>query len=165
MQLLTLLRTHSIAYTVVLSKIDKLLFPGNSTSTATLAKHVAKLPEICRRVRQRLEQDDGYTGRGEEGGGWRGGAEGLTKKRQADATAALALTADVLTASAEKAWPLGSGRKIGVENLRWAVLGAAGLDCDEDGYRRVMRLEAEHWDDEDEHASTASTSSGRMRFV
>jgi len=124
----------------VLSKIDKLLLPRNSTSPTTLAGHLKRLPEICRRIKQRLEQDDRDNSDGEP----------LSKRKQAGATAAMALTSDVLTCSAEKSWPISSGRKIGVENLRWAVLGAAGLDCDEDGHRRVMQLDVENWEDEEE---------------
>lgn len=61
----------------------------------------------------------------------------------------MALTADVLACSAEAAWPVGSGRKVGVENLRWAVLSAAGLDCDEDGVRRAMEVNVEDWRESD----------------
>jgi hypothetical protein len=49
---------------------------------------------------------------------------------------------DVLAASAEKqikglqGW--GGGAKIGIEAVRWAVLKACGLDCDEQGQRRVV---------------------------
>ena len=49
---------------------------------------------------------------------------------------------DVLAASAEKqikglqGW--GGGAKIGIEAVRWAVLKACGLDCDEQGNRRIL---------------------------
>jgi len=168
MQLLALLRTHSIAYTIVLSKIDKLLLPGSSSSAATLAKQLQKLPEICRRTRQQLERDDDKDD--EYGNDSEALGVAMSKKRQAGAAAALALTADVLTCSAEKAWPVGGPRKMGVENLRWAVLGAAGLDCDEHGHRRVMQVDVERWEEEDGIVSRVvdddeTAAPGRMNYM
>jgi len=45
----------------------------------------------------------------------------------------------VLCCCAEKG--LGGGRMLGVDEVRWEVLKACGMDCDEGGQRRQYSLE------------------------
>lgn len=114
-QIAALLRSNGIAHEIVLSKIDKLLLPSGKSGAPAMERNLARLPALFADVHGRLYGDEDLR---------RGAA-----------------MADLLTCSSERDWPLGSGRKIGVDNLRWAVLAAAGLDCDADGQRRVMEYE------------------------
>lgn len=45
---------------------------------------------------------------------------------------------EILTCSAEKS--IEAGKKLGIDGIRWAVLQAAGLDCDAHGRRRVSEV-------------------------
>lgn len=53
----------------------------------------------------------------------------------------LSALGDVLGCSAEVAWPRGNGEKMGINELRWAVLQAVGLDCDENGRMRNLAFD------------------------
>lgn len=120
-----LLRANGVAHDVLVSKIDKLLLPSGGSGAVAMARNIAKLGPLCDRIRMEL-YPDAIQG-GPSGDKRRG------RQRRPPAT-------DVLTCSAEKAWPAGSGKKIGLDNLRWAVLAAAGLDCDADGKRTGLKL-------------------------
>lgn len=52
---------------------------------------------------------------------------------------------DILACSATMNHVVGGrSAKVGIDGLRWAALCAAGLECDEQGRRRVLDLHIEH---------------------
>ncbi|KAH0018135.1 hypothetical protein KCU78_g7285, partial [Aureobasidium melanogenum] len=122
--------TVGIDYQIVLSKVDRIVMTDSKVPGAEkLSRQVAKLDKIYQEVEEQLSTLD----------------EGKRRKKR-----------DVLAASAEKqikglqGW--GGGAKIGIEAVRWAVLKACGLDCDEQGNRRTLEgfeLQAEEDGDEE----------------
>jgi len=126
-QLVSLLRGNGVAHEVVVSKIDKLLLPSARSGAVAMSRNLGRLQALYADVRRRLYDREDLT----HGGGGGGG-----------------VLPDMLTCSAERAWPPGSGCKIGIDNLRWAVLTATGLDCDVDGRRQVIDYEVQAEDEE-----------------
>ena len=66
---------------------------------------------------------------------------------------------------------MGSGRKMGIENLRWAVLRAVGLECDAHGNKRVVDVGVQQEVVEDEtvgvqqqEVEDATTTAGKTTF-
>ncbi|KAI4847583.1 hypothetical protein E4T44_04430 [Aureobasidium sp. EXF-8845] len=117
---------QGIPYQIILSKVDRIVMTDSKVPGAEkLGRQVAKLDKIYEEVEEQLGSLD----------------QGKRRKKR-----------DVLAASAEKqikglqGW--GGGAKIGIEAVRWAVLKACGLDCDEQGNRRVV--ESYQIQDEDE---------------
>jgi GTP-binding protein len=107
---------QGIPYQIILSKVDRIVMTDSKVPGAEkLGRQVAKLDKIYEEVEEQLGSLD----------------QGKRRKKR-----------DVLAASAEKqikglqGW--GGGAKIGIEAVRWAVLKACGLDCDEQGNRRVV---------------------------
>ena len=97
-QLLALFKEQAIPYQIVLSKVDRVLFGGKrNPSPKVLEERFAALAEIQREI-QVLVKPDAM----DEGGG----------------------TGEVISCSAEK-WI--EGKRMGVEQLRFAMLRAAGL--------------------------------------
>lgn len=121
---------NGVPYTVVLSKVDRIVMTDAKVPGAEkLHRNVRKLGERVAEVEKRLRELD----------------QGKREKKR-----------DILTASAEKqikgqGWP---SNKIGIDAVRWAVLKACGLDCDENGVARrvegVQVLGEEEWDKEEE---------------
>ena len=109
-QLLTHLRQQGIAHQVVLSKVDKLLYPAaKPPGPQKLSNGLLKLRDLCGSIRQRLNQEAG--GRD--------------------------LMLDILCCSSEKGLDeKNRHRKLGIDEVRWAVLGACGLECDEQGNKK-----------------------------
>ncbi|KAJ9657186.1 hypothetical protein H2201_008267 [Coniosporium apollinis] len=111
-QLLTLLRENGVPHQVILSKVDKLISPGSKLpSPDKLATNLQKLRTLCEETRKVI-QPPGYRG-------------------------PVAL-GEVLTCSAEKS--IEAGKKLGIDGIRWAVLQAAGLECDAHGRRRISQV-------------------------
>ena len=107
--LLTNLRTEGVPYSIVMSKVDKLLHPGSKPPGPTkLENCLTKLRVACDDVRSTLREafDDGRDVRD-----------------------------DILCCSSEKSLDERSGwrAKLGVDELRWAILNASGLESDEMG--------------------------------
>jgi len=107
--LLTHLRTEGVPYSIVMSKVDKLLHPGSKPPGPTkLENCLTKLRVACDDVRSTLREafDDGRDVRD-----------------------------DILCCSSEKSLDERSGwrAKLGVDELRWAILNASGLESDEMG--------------------------------
>lgn len=107
---------QGIPYQIILSKVDRIVMTDSKVPGAEkLGRKVAQLDKIYEGVEEQLATLD----------------QGKRKKKR-----------DVLAASAEKqikglqGW--GGGAKIGIEAVRWAVLKACGLDCDEQGNRRIV---------------------------
>ncbi|KAI5273436.1 hypothetical protein E4T47_03245 [Aureobasidium subglaciale] len=120
---------NGIAYQIILSKVDRIVMvDSKSPGAEKLTRLVKKLDKVYEEVEEQLKELD----------------LGQRQKKR-----------DILAASAEKqikglqGW--GGGAKIGIEAVRWAVLKACGLDCDEQGNRRVVEgLEMLGEEEEDE---------------
>ncbi|KAI7089182.1 hypothetical protein KC356_g2707 [Hortaea werneckii] len=110
--LLMHLRSHGISHQIVLSKVDKLIYPGaKPPGPGRLSADLMRLKDLCAGIRQRLNEEAGD------------GREHLL---------------DILCASSEKGLDERSkSRRIGVDEVRWAVLSACGLECDEHGQRKT----------------------------
>jgi len=110
-QLLTHLRRQGISHQVVLSKVDKLLYPSaKPPSPQRLSSNLFKLKDLCGGIRRRLNEEAGD------------GRDSML---------------DILCCSAEKGLDeKNKHRKLGVDEVRWAVLSACGLECDELGQRK-----------------------------
>lgn len=70
---------------------------------------------------------------------------------------------DVFATSAETNWPPGSAKRLGIEELRWAVLKAVGLECDELGRRRIVDVDVVEDGGQDTAESVADV--GRERSL
>lgn len=107
--LLTLLRTEGVPFSIVMSKVDKLLHPTlKPPGPQKLENCLLKLKIACDDVRTELREafNDGRDVRD-----------------------------DILCCSSEKSLDERSGwrSKLGVDELRWAILNASGLESDENG--------------------------------
>lgn len=97
--LLQSLRENAISHQVILSKVDRILFTGTkSLSEAQLQSNIAQLREICEGVRAKIQP------------GKSDGPEAL---------------GEIIGCSADT--KLDKERKLGLDQVRWAVLTAAGL--------------------------------------
>ena len=106
------LAEKGIAHQIVLSKVDKLLFPhAKPPSPQRLSTNLLHLRSVCEDIRQTLQPDSGRTARS---------------------------SGDIICCSSEKEiQSLGLPRgKLGIDALRWAILSASGLDCDENGQKK-----------------------------
>ncbi|THX46290.1 hypothetical protein D6D06_10152 [Aureobasidium pullulans] len=120
---------NGIPYQIILSKVDRIVMTDSKSPGAEkLTRLVKKLDKVYEEVEEQLRTLD----------------QGQRPKKR-----------DLLAASAEKqikglqGW--GGGAKIGIEAVRWAVLKACGLDCDEQGNRRMVEgLEIQGEEEEDE---------------
>lgn len=109
--LLTHLRRRGILHTVLLSKADKLLYPGpKAPSPRKLSNGLLYLRQVCNGVAKTLDEEAGAQGgRGSSG--------------------------DILCCSSEKSLETkGRREKLGIDEVRWAVLSACGLECDSQGH-------------------------------
>ncbi|KAL8942260.1 MAG: hypothetical protein Q9211_001462 [Gyalolechia sp. 1 TL-2023] len=98
--LLQALRENAISHQVVLSKVDRMLFPNNRKPSAhLLSRNAPKLQEGAESIRARLDAMD---------------VEGPKALGE--------ILACSTTASLEK------GKCLGINNLRWSVLAATGLN-------------------------------------
>ena len=107
--LLSHLRKEGVAYSVIMSKVDKLLHPNSKVpGPEKLRNGLEKLRVAREEVRQELKEafNDGRDVRD-----------------------------DILCCSSEKSLDERSGwrSKLGVDELRWAILNASGLESDEAG--------------------------------
>ena len=96
-QLLSLLRQHGIAHQVLLSKADRLLSPKRKLSQERLERNRLALDEVCVHMRAKIQPGAG------------------------DGPDALG---ELICCSSEA--PV-DGKKLGVMDLRWAILAAVGL--------------------------------------
>ncbi|KAF2716104.1 hypothetical protein K431DRAFT_198004, partial [Polychaeton citri CBS 116435] len=104
MQLLTHLKRKGVPCQVVLSKVDKLLYPSaRMPSPGKLSRALWELRTRCDEVREEVEIEIG--------------------------DAKMSGLGDILCCSAEKSldeWPRRG--KLGIDEIRWAILSACGLD-------------------------------------
>ena len=106
-QVLELMRQAGTPHQLVLSKVDKIVYPEATTPSAdALERYLARLQGIFEEVRENI--------------------------RSREARGGCALD-DILCCSAEKS--LGGRRTLGIDGLRWAILQAAGMQCDINGNR------------------------------
>lgn len=113
-ELLIHLRRSGIDHSIVLSKVDKVLYAGSrAPGEQRLANKTVRIGEMCASIRKRLDDEAGDGRRG---------------------------AVDILCCSAEKGLEStgGNGRKIGIDEVRWAALSACGVECDETGRRKGM---------------------------
>ncbi|KAK3054079.1 hypothetical protein LTR09_004857 [Extremus antarcticus] len=114
LEILVHLKRAGVPCQVVLSKVDKLLWAGpRAPGAQRLQNRMGMVEELRRKIGRVVDEDAGDGRKG--------------------------LLGDVLCCSAEKG--LGGGRKLGVDEVRWEVLKACGMDCDEGGQRRQYSLE------------------------
>lgn len=98
--LLAELRRNAVSHQIILSKVDKILIPGPKTpSRSRLYENARKLDEIYKNIRAKIQP-----GRSD-------GPEAL---------------GEIISCSAEKS--LGRGRRPGINQIRWAILAATGLN-------------------------------------
>lgn len=123
-QLLVHLRKQGIAHQVVLSKVDKLLYPdAKFPGQLKLHNGLVKLRERCEEIRQQLDEAAAEEGvRGKMG--------------------------DLMCCSSEKSLDeRNKSKRIGVDELRWSVLTACGLENSVD-LRRAAQVKV-HADEAD----------------
>ena len=133
--LLRLLSSNSLPHQIILTKIDRLLLPSSKTSNSTFLGHLStKMPELCASIRAQLDKEVYRDQRGKE----------IRMGTRA--------SGDLLGVSGEVGVPKGErGRKMGVDVLRWEVLCAVGLECDQEGQPRRVEAETageEEWGDD-----------------
>ena len=99
-EILSLFRHQGVAHQVVLSKIDRVLFPKNKISQECMERNLPFLDETCGELRGKIQPG------------------------KADGPEALG---EIICCSAETSI---DKEKLGLGNLRWAVLAATGLNED-----------------------------------
>lgn len=106
LELLQLMRENAISHQVVLSKADKILMPGSGVPAPKHLEHKAmRLRAVCEGLKKHIQP------------GQQGGPEAL---------------GEIIACSAERS--LEPGKRLGINELRWAVIAACGLT------RRKQRL-------------------------
>ena len=96
-ELLRLFRQHAVSHQVILSKADRVLFRKSSPSVDRMERNRPQLDAIAQDIRASIQPGEGQ------------GPEAL---------------GELITCSADKTI---TGIKIGVNNVRWAILAATGL--------------------------------------
>jgi GTP-binding protein len=107
-QILEILRASGTPHQIVLSKVDKIIYPrAKPPSPEKLHDNLLRLREICEEVRHRAQPN-----------GTRGSI----------------VSSDIICCSSEKS--VEKGKKLGLNELRWAALQTAGLECQDSGRKR-----------------------------
>jgi GTP-binding protein len=108
--MLDILHEAGTAHQIVLSKSDKILYPYSSPPTPIrLYKNLVRLREQCDKIRAKVLPEG---------------------KRSASAMS------DIICCSSEKS--IDKNKRLGLDDLRWAVLKASGLEADEMGRKQSM---------------------------
>ena len=122
---LTHLRRKGISHQIIISKVDKVLHGGRTAAKGRKLQHrLQEVQELCSQIRGKL---DAEAGDGREAVG------------------------DILCCSAELTFEGTGHRKIGIDEVRWAVLSACGMESDVSGQRRRQRLDDVKVLDHDDH--------------
>ena len=95
--ILSLFRQNAISHQIILSKVDRVLVKSSRPSLANMERSFPQLEEICGQLRSKIQPGVGD------------GPEAL---------------GEIVTCSAETNL---NGKKLGIDNVRWAVLAATGL--------------------------------------
>ena len=106
--ILSMFRQNSISHQIILSKVDRVLFKKSRPSLASIERIFPKLDDICGQLKGKIQPG---TGDGPEALG------------------------EIVTCSAETSL---NGKKLGIGNVRWAVLAATGLS---EGKRKFLPSE------------------------
>lgn len=106
--ILSMFRQNSISHQIILSKVDRVLFKKSRPSLASMERIFPKLDDICGQLKGKIQPG---TGDGPEALG------------------------EIVTCSAETSL---NGKKLGIGNVRWAVLAATGLS---EGKRKFLPSE------------------------
>lgn len=96
-EILSLFRQNAIPHQIILSKVDRILFPKSRPSLARMQRNYPELDRICEQMKGKIQPGNGD------------GPEAL---------------GEIVTCSAEATL---EGKKLGINNVRWAVLAATGL--------------------------------------
>lgn len=96
-EILSLFRQNAISHQIILSKVDRILFPKSRPSIARMERNSPELDRICENLKGKIQPGNGD------------GPEAL---------------GEIVTCSAEATL---EGKKLGINNVRWAVLAATGL--------------------------------------
>lgn len=111
--LLAQLRRNGISHQIILSKVDRVLLPGPKTpSEAKLQTHIRELDRVYQDVRAKIQP------------GKFDGPEAL---------------GEIISCSAEKS--LERGRRPGMNQVRWAVLAATGLNLQKRTFQPTSSVE------------------------
>ncbi len=141
LDLIRLLQENAISHQIILSKVDHILLPGPRKRTATENKRQRtsdQLRDIFEDIRTKIQPGD--TGRPEALG-------------------------EIIACSGERSFKP-HGQKLGINNVRWAVLAATGLG---DKVRRVSPSEVliqsteEGEEEEEEEEKDSATSDRHMQ--
>ena len=108
-EILSLFRQNAISHQIILSKVDRILFAKSRPSLARMERNAPELGRICQDLRCEIQP-----GKGD-------GPEAL---------------GEIVTCSAEANL---EGKKLGINNVRWAVLAATGLG---EGQRKLSSSES-----------------------
>ncbi len=96
-EILLLFRQNAISHQIILSKVDRILFRKSRPSLARMERNAPELDRICEQLRGNIQPGN------------------------ADGPEALG---EIVTCSGEATL---DGKKLGINNVRWAVLAATGL--------------------------------------
>lgn len=127
-ELLSLFRQNSISHQIILSKVDRILFPKGKPSAALIERHSPDLQRICDELKTKIQP------------GKRDGPEAL---------------GEIVTCSSETVI---MGKKLGVNNVRWAILAATGL-----GDEKTKRLSASLLNESFERTTDKGQDAGHLQ--
>lgn len=96
-EILSSFRQNAISHQIILSKVDRILFPKSRPSIARMKQNSPELDRICEQLKGKIQPGNGD------------GPEAL---------------GEIVTCSGEATL---EGKKLGINNVRWAVLAATGL--------------------------------------
>lgn len=96
-EMLSLFRQNAISHQIILSKVDRVLFGKSRPSIVRMERNSPELDRICEQLKGKIQPGNGD------------GPEAL---------------GEIVTCSAEATL---DGKKLGINNVRWAVLAATGL--------------------------------------
>lgn len=132
LSLLLELRKNGVAHQIVLSKVDKVLFPhSKAPSVESLSRRLGNLREMQEEIRRELEE-------------------------AAQDAGARAVMGDLLCCSSAKSLePRNKSRRIGIDELRWSVLEACGLQ-DQEAVKKGIKEDVKVQEDEGVKPETAA---------
>ncbi|KAF2841862.1 hypothetical protein M501DRAFT_928050 [Patellaria atrata CBS 101060] len=108
-QMLQLMRENGVPHQIVLSKVDKILASNKGLSPQSVAMNLPTLQKLYSEIREEIQP---RKSRGQKALG------------------------EIIVTSSQAA--LSGGQRFGVSGLRWAVLRAANLGCDEEGRKEKL---------------------------
>jgi GTP-binding protein len=111
-EILSLFRRHAIPHQIIISKVDKILAKNKKQmKSGASAIGIQRLQDLLRRLQPQVQPDPSIS----NGPGALG---------------------EILTCSADT--PIGPGRVLGIDAVRWAILSAAGIDGSLEGIQPTL---------------------------